>query len=152
MKTHQTESIDKSQAAQLQMNVVDRKDDVLPPNSATSNPLEMPVLQNFPGNENQMNTQSPSRQRKSPTPSAPKIASESFEDLKGKIKEDLYEMKVFGFKFSISVSTELGSRRFLNISSIRIEKPLEEGRKRVRWRCVCSHAKDVVMISEIVKR
>ncbi|KAK3171477.1 hypothetical protein OEA41_003561 [Lepraria neglecta] len=88
LKTHQTESIDKSQAAQLQMNVVDRNDDALPPNSATSNPLEMPVLQNFPGNENQMNTQSPSRQLKSSTPSAPKIASESFEDLKGKIKED----------------------------------------------------------------
>lgn len=61
-------------------------------------------------------------------------------------------MNVVGFKFSISVSTELGSRQFLNVSSVRIEKPLEEGRKRIRWRYVCSHAKDIVVISEIVKR
>ena len=96
-RIHQTEVIDKIQAAQMQTDIVDGEDDTVSPDSATNSQLF------------------------------------------GNTKEWLYRLSIFGFDFSVSVTTELGSPQLLRNCSIRIEKPLVEGRKRIRWRCVSSH-------------
>ncbi|KAL2040707.1 hypothetical protein N7G274_006686 [Stereocaulon virgatum] len=69
--------------------------------------------------------------------SALKTPCQLFGFIRGNMKEVLYELSVFGFDFSISVTTELGSPNPLRSCSIRIERPLGQGRKRIRWRCRC---------------
>jgi hypothetical protein len=139
---HQTEVTQKSQAAQLQTDILDGKDYTVSLDLLTMDPFPVPVLQNLRRSKNYQYAQSWIPKRwwwESATLSALKTPSQLFGLTRGNMKERFYALSIFGFDFSISVTTELGSPNLLRNCSMRIEKPLGQGRKRIRWICVSSH-------------